>query len=265
MFENMAFFDSVSIIAGRAIVTIDPIPEKTKQPPVVHQPKRIKWFVQDDDKKNEENDKKSNNKENIPVINTNNADSDSDKQDDVSSKNSLNLSVNTQGSKDSILEKPGQRRDQRSPSVSKLNRAQTLAVIRNDDDIQMRKKGLRERRMSRSQTFNFNYNNNIELPLIRQSSMPKFYLDTPDQTDSAMVKTPGTALSPVPTTRFDFDLRSVVQLEKDKEMEMKSGHVPVHGDPERSSRLAQIRGKLRPLKIKRQQSVSNIPNSVLHM
>lgn len=262
MFENMAFFDSVSIIAGRAIVTIDPLPEKQKELPVIHQPKRIKWFeVEDDD--NEENADKFNNKDNIPVINAHKVDSDSDKQDHVSSKNALNLSVKTHDSNDSIFEKAVKARDQRSPSVSKLNRAQTLAVIRNDDDIQMRKKGLRERRMSRSQTFNFN--NNIELPLIRQASMPKFYLDTPDYTDSAVVKTPGTALSPVPTFRFDFDLRSVVQLEKDKEMENKAGHVPVHGDPERSSRLAQIRGKLRPLKIKRQPSVSNLPNSVLHM
>lgn len=260
----MAFFDSVSIIAGRAIVTIDPLPEKQKEHPVVHQPKRIKWFeVGDDDKTNEENDEKSNNKENIPVMNANSAHSDSDKQDNVSSKNALNLSVQTLNLKDSTFEKAVKTRDQRSPSVSKLNRAQTLAVIRNDDDIQMRKKGLRERRMSRSQTFNFN--NNIELPLIRQASMPKFYLDTPDYTDSAIAKTPGTALSPVPTSRFDFDLRSVVQLEKDKEMENKSGQVPVHGDPERSSRLAHIRGKLRPLKIKRQQSVSNIPNAALHM
>lgn len=65
-------------------------------------------------------------------------------------------------------------KSQRSPSANKLSRAQTLAVI--DDG----KRGLRlrERRMSRSQTFNFN--TGAELPLVRQLSMPKFYLDTPD-------------------------------------------------------------------------------------
>lgn len=28
LFDNMAFYDSVSVIAGRSIVTIDPLPEK---------------------------------------------------------------------------------------------------------------------------------------------------------------------------------------------------------------------------------------------
>lgn len=44
-----------------------------------------------------------------------------------------------------------------------------------------------------------------------------------------------------------------------------TGCAPVHGDPERSSRLAQIRVKLNPLKIKRQQSMTGMPNSSIHM
>jgi hypothetical protein len=40
-FDNMAFYDSVSVIAGRAIVTIDPLPEEK---PIVQQPTRkLRW------------------------------------------------------------------------------------------------------------------------------------------------------------------------------------------------------------------------------
>ena len=40
-FDNLAFYDSVSVIAGRAIVTIDPLPEEK---PIVQQPTRkLRW------------------------------------------------------------------------------------------------------------------------------------------------------------------------------------------------------------------------------
>lgn len=56
------------------------------------------------------------------------------------------------------------------------------------------------------------------------------------------MKTPSTALSPVqPHIRFNFDLRSVVQMEKEKDYSKSQTQVPVHGEIERSSRLAQIR------------------------
>lgn len=260
MFDNQAFYDSVSVIAGRAIVTIDPLPEKPKQEePIVQQPRRIRWWEGDDD-----TDDASPDTENIPIVIE-----DKSKSASVScetlldSRNLLNLNVDSSvTSKDSPEEKREPKRDQRSPSISKLGRAQTLAVI--DDEIKMRKKSLRERRMSRSQTFTFNTSS--ELPLIRQLSMPKFYLETPeaDQIESAIVKTPSSALSPVqPRNRFNFDLRSVVQMEKEKDYYQT--HAPVHGEQERSSRLAHIRGKLNPLKIKRQPSVNQGPNTILHM
>lgn len=38
----MAFYDSVAVIAGRSIVTIDPLP--TEQKPIVQQPtRRLRW------------------------------------------------------------------------------------------------------------------------------------------------------------------------------------------------------------------------------
>lgn len=260
MFDNMAFYDSVAIIAGRAIVTIDPLPEKPKEEPIVQQPRRIRWWEGDDD----DDERNMPSKENhIPQITQEKSNSASVSCETLlDSRNLLNLSVDSVTSKDSPEEKP--KREQRSPSISKLGRAQTLAVI--DDEIKMRKKSLRERRMSRSQTFNFNTSS--ELPLIRQLSMPKFYLETPeaDQIESAIVKTPSTALSPVqPHIRFNFDLRSVVQMEKEKDYSKSQTQVPVHGEIERSSRLAQIRGKLNPLKIKRQPSVNAGPNAIIHM
>lgn len=252
MFDNMAFYDSVAIIAGRAVVTIDPLPEKSKQQqPVVQQPmKRLRWW---------EDEKHEKMKETVPSI------MEEKSESSISSDEGIEIKTNGYLSADekTEAEKLEVKKDQRSPSVNKLSRAQTLAVI--DDG----KRGLRlrERRMSRSQTFNFN--TAAELPLVRQLSMPKFYLDTPDvaHTETAIAKTPSTALSPVQPglNQFNFDLRSVVQMEKEKEKGEVRMSVPVHGEPERSSRLAQIRGKLNPLKIKRQPSMTNVPNSSIHM
>lgn len=243
MFDNMAFYDSVAIIAGRAVVTIDPLPEKPKHPIVQQPTKRLRWWEDD--------------KTTVPSI-AEKTESSISSDEGIEIKNSGYPSPDE---KEEEADKPvAARRDQRSPSA-KLSRAQTLAVI--DDG----KRGLRlrERRMSRSQTFNFN--TGVELPLVRQLSVPKFYLDTPDaaQAELTAVKSPNTVLSPVQPgiNRFNFDLRSVVQMEKEKGDARSS--VPVHGEPERSSRLAQIRGKLNPLKIKRQPSMTNVPNSSIHM
>lgn len=259
MFDNMAFYDSVAVIAGRAVVTIDPLPEKSKQQlPVVLQPtKRLRWW---EDGNNEKS------KETVPSITEEKSDGSISSDEGIEIKHTGSFSADEKPEKEEETEKLEVKRDQRSPSVNKLSRAQTLAVI--DDG----KRGLRlrERRMSRSQTFNFN--TGAELPLVRQLSMPKFYLDTPDVAHAeppTMGKSPSTALSPVQPgiSQFNFDLRSVVQMEKDKEKEKEDARVsvPVHGEPERSSRLAQIREKLNPLKIKRQHSMTNVPNSSIHM
>lgn len=257
MFDNMAFYDSVAVIAGRAVVTIDPLPEKTKQqPPIVQQPtKKLRWW---EDEENNVEIKKS-----APSITEVKSEASISSDEGIEIKHRNSLSADEKPEKEEELEKLEVKRDQRSPSVNKLSRAQTLAVI--DDG----KRGLRlkERRMSRSQTFNFN--TGAELPLVRQLSMPKFYLDTPDinQTEATIVKPPSSALSPVQPgiSQFNFDLRSVVQMEKEKEKGDVRVSVPVHGEPERSSRLAQIREKLNPLKIRRQHSMTNVPNSSVHM
>lgn len=257
MFDNMAFYDSVAVIAGRAVVTIDPLPDKLKQVPIVQQPtRRLRWW---------EDDKNEKTKETVPSITEEKSEGSISSDEGIEIKNTGSISAEEKTDKEEETEKMEIKRDQRSPSVNKLSRAQTMAVI--DDG----KRGLklRERRMSRSQTFNFN--TGAELPLVRQLSMPKFYLDTPDvtHTESTIVKPPSSALSPVQPgiSQFNFDLRSVVQIEKEKEKEKGEPRVsvPVHGEPERSSRLAQIRGKLNPLKIKRQHSMTNVPNSSVHM
>lgn len=258
----MAFYDSVAVIAGRAVVTIDPLPEKSKSTVIQQQPtKRLRWW---EDERNEKGKEPT-----VASITEEKSDGSISSDEGIEIKHTGSFSADDEkpAEKEEELEKLDVRNNQRSPSVNKLSRAQTLAVI--DDG----KRGLklRERRMSRSQTFNFN--TGAELPLVRQLSMPKFYLDTPDvqQTDLLMGKSPtSTALSPVQPGigQFNFDLRSVVQMEKDKEKEkgdVKSS-VPVHGEPDhRSSRLAQIREKLNPLKIKRQHSMTNVPNSSIHM
>lgn len=97
-----------------------------------------------------------------------------------------------------------------------------------------------------------------EVPVIRQNSMPKFFLDTPEhnQTESTLVKGQLTSLqSPmVVQEKFSYDLYSVVQREKTKTAPKEV--VPIHRE---SSRLALIKNKLK--KSKSTVSATNIPHS----
>ncbi|KAJ8970431.1 hypothetical protein NQ317_014983 [Molorchus minor] len=89
-------------------------------------------------------------------------------------------------------------------------------------DVESRKKSLIERRMSKSLYLKIDYPK--ELPIIRQNSVPKFFLDTPEQnqTESTLIKSPLTSLqSPMVGTEHSFDLYSVVQMEKIKTQTVK--------------------------------------------
>lgn len=128
------------------------------------------------------------------------------------------------------------------------------------------RKSLRERRMSKS--LHLKIEQPKELPLVRQQSMPKFYLDTPSLEEQvAMYRTPTASLvSPLPKKAgFQFDLYSVVQIENEKFQN--NVNTKVHRkDSERSSRLLQMKERIM---LKRSKSsvgpVTNLPHSHHHI
>ncbi|KAF2883295.1 hypothetical protein ILUMI_22884 [Ignelater luminosus] len=289
-FENMAFYDQVSLIAGRAIVTIDPLPKQPK--PIEHQPvRRVRWWEDNVDEQNKENEAKNiqcpfslaiptimeSSREDL-TSSTEELDSINDKKID----NSINVtdSKTEENNTPSNSDAGDSSKTQNSQSDSNLqissepvkpaaSRKSSSALLSINEEVKLRKKSLRERRMSRSLTLNID--RNLELPIIRQVSMPKFYIDTPEanQLDSSVLMTPSaTLMSPIlprSTQNDSFDLRSVVQLENEYRAQVQSVPVPVHKQLTPPSRLSQIKEKLKSTKIKRQGSATNLPNSIQHI
>lgn len=136
--------------------------------------------------------------------------------------------------------------------------------------IEIRRRSLAERRLSKSLYLKIDQPK--EIPIIRQQSMPKFYLDTPEERDqqhTSMFRTPSAALtSPVPkSSAFVYDLYSVVQMERERVQNME-GQVPVHRkESDRSSRLLQIRDKIKLRRVKSSLGtpVTNLPHSHQHI
>lgn len=280
-FDNMAFYDQVSLIAGRAIVTIDSKPKA----PIEHQPvRKLRWFENQSDQKNVENvlrsTEKQINKENTvqtPII-IEPVDIPQTK-DEVDSKSNLkneeeevtvetNLSSNLLQNEVTPSENNHPNEIVKSSTTPNIKSTSLLNVA--NESERTRKKSLRERRMSRSLTLTID--RNIELPVFRHTSMPKFYLDTPEmnQTDSTFLMTPSATLtSPVLPRNSDsayFDLRSIVQIENEHRYTHNQTPVPVHHKQfSPHSRLSQIKDKLKSTKLKKSGSSTNLPNSIQHI
>lgn len=140
-------------------------------------------------------------------------------------------------------------------------------LLKPEQPIKLRKKSLKERRMSKCASLNFDHR--LEIPVIRQSSVPKFYLDTPDvhQQESSILRSPSVTLSsPVKPKigEFTYDLKSVVEMERERQRESKSS-IPVHKENSmKGQKFSQMKQRLIPL-VKRHASANNLPNSVHHM
>ncbi|XP_018333152.1 uncharacterized protein LOC108742437 isoform X2 [Agrilus planipennis] len=272
LYDNLAFYDKVAIIAGRSIVTIDPLPSKTDPPtPVISQPpRRIRWWEDDVDEQNRKNEEKivrhaqsneelsSQNKnqesENIPQLKI--------EPDREKSKSSIDISTTDDKSK----------KENELPIISRLKPAEeNLASSSNnssrsslDEKPKIRKKSLRERRMSRSLTLDIE--RALELPIIKQQSMPKFYVDSPDASRLDISGSPSSVLvSPrirKESKAYEYDLRSVVQIENEKKKKIQQ-HAPIHKQMSQS-KLQSIKDKLiRPQdKLKHQFSTGSLPNVV---
>ncbi|KAF5280875.1 hypothetical protein FQR65_LT03024 [Abscondita terminalis] len=245
-FENIAFYDQVALIAGRSVVTIDALPKEPK--PIAHQPRpTLRWWEDNVDEQNQKNESKTNGVQPTTV--------------DIKPISNKDLpSISDVTKTEIIKEQPIN--DKQEPKNQNL-----LQVI---EPVKMRKKSLAERRASRSLTLTID--RNLELPIIRQVSMPKFYIETPEsnQMDPNYFKEPSSVLtSPVIKDPSDlFDLRSIVQLEKDNRNSQSSGVAPVHKHAPQSSshsRLSLIKEKLKTTKLKKQASTSNLPHSIQHI
>lgn len=265
MFDNMAFYDSVSVIAGRAIVTIDPLPERKKETePVVDQPrKKLKWP--------EKNSRglEPNYLKKVPFI----------YKEKLPEKESTDTDGAESETHTKLIQKKLLHKAQIKKSVSFHNipdktsssssdeeyraKSENL-IVPEEEEVKLRKKSLTERRMSKSLSLKIG-DFPKELPIIRQSSVPKFYLDTPEENQfksSAIVPNSAMILkSPMAaSSEFNFDLYSVVQIEKDRQTTQvtKNPPVPIHRE---SSKLNLIKDKIMLKKSKSTVSASNLPYS----
>lgn len=126
-----------------------------------------------------------------------------------------------------------------------------------ESPVETRRKPLRERRMSKSLSLKLSLSQ--ELPIIRQNSVPKFFLDSPDEhyTESTLVKGPLTALqsAQVATKGFAFNLQSVVQIETERQQQEKE--IPtVH----RVASKISLKDRMKLRKSKSTVSASNVPH-----
>ncbi|KYB26400.1 uncharacterized protein LOC103313705 isoform X2 [Tribolium castaneum] len=247
-FDNMAFYDSVSVIAGRAVVTIDPLPEEK---PIVQQPtRRLRWENEQLGQNRWEKLSKS-----VPAI------FDAAKKEEEREKIEAEKRAEDEGNSGQNPE-PEPRDSVDKPKLETLKPENLVPEIR--------RRSLAERRLSKSLYLKIDQPK--EIPIIRQQSMPKFYVDTPEERDqqhTSMFRTPSSALaSPVPkSSAFVYDLYSVVQMERERVKHMDT-QVPVHRkESDRSSRLLQIRDKIKLRRVKSSLGtpVTNLPHSHQHI
>ncbi|KAK9892298.1 hypothetical protein WA026_019102 [Henosepilachna vigintioctopunctata] len=219
----MAFFDSVSVIAGRAVVTIENQPEKT---PIVQQPRlsynpptppplknRGKILLERSLSQSAPDIIENQTKEVVPEK--------SESPNEIVKKLEIPVLASTKSDIDII--KPMNNSLETVKSAEDLSDKPSIDTLQLPT-VQMRKKSLMERRMSKSLYLRIECIGDQcrEIPIIRQNSMPKFYLGSPEdhQIETAVFRTPSTVLtSPVPVTNqhgFVYDLSSVVQIEKEK-------------------------------------------------
>lgn len=316
MFDNLAFYDSVAKIAGRAIVTIEPLPEKKLPPTITEQPKL-----------NDEETRRATKPSPVEVTVTTTA---TRKQNVATLPSPQQLDVTTLEETvatrkvitqtklappkqlATIAELDGEKTKtnesdtatvpivksrmlrKKSPSLNDLRTSQdrlnatAIEPSSSSDIVKPRKKSLAERRMSKSLSLNLD-NYRYELPIIRQSSVPKFYVETPPSdgldrcvNDSSILRSPSCALtSPIKPThwRFEYDLRSIVQMEMERvhnetraplqlqqqqQQQQGTTTTTIGSNLQRqNSKLANFREKLRPLKIRRYASTSNLQRTNL--
>ncbi|XP_044746830.1 uncharacterized protein LOC123308292 isoform X2 [Coccinella septempunctata] len=244
IFENAVFYDSVSVIAGRSVVTIEPlptklngsvpsicesIPKKTVEPPVIiSQPipslNSLPIIQLEKDSSSEELSQNGVLEKRLYRSTSDIAQSQAEKKN-VVDENHLVGDIRT-------LEIPPTLTESKSEGDMIILKKDPSDSVKSEGDLSLpdstnidfRKKIFAEKRMSRSLYLNIECVGDKcrEIPIIRQNSMPKFYLGSPEdhQLETAVFRTPSTALAcPVPAVKdsgFVYNLSSVVQMEKER-------------------------------------------------
>lgn len=231
-YDNVAFWDSVAVIANRAVVTIQPLPNKNTDEPIKQNFEKQRKKTVTDFPGNQIT------KPETPPI-----------------KSSIKLTV-TEPTPDK--EKTKVRKQSAIEEIIE-NRGRSES----NAEEKLRKKSLKERRKSAAGLTLKLDNDFHEIPVIRQSSMPRFFIETPDIDSkhgnysgerSSVLVSPVIGNSPT----FNYDLKSIVQIEK----ELQATSKPCTPKPNRSSRFTQVKKKLKPISIKKQKS---LPDGINHM
>lgn len=241
-YDNVAFWDSVAVIANRAVVTIQPLPNKNTD-------ETIKQIGQPGSKGTNFEKQRKKTVTDFPGINK------ITKPETPPIKSSIKINVT-----------------EATPDKEKSNIRKQSAIVEliesrgrseSNAEEKLRKKSLKERRKSAAGLTLKLDNDFHEIPVIRQSSMPRFFIETPDIDSkhgnysgerSSVLVSPVIGNSPT----FSYDLKSIVQIEN----ELKANSKPCTPKSNRSSRLTQVKKKLKPISIKKQKS---LPDGINHM
>ncbi|XP_065168532.1 uncharacterized protein [Atheta coriaria] len=275
IYDNMAFYDNVAMIANRSIFIIEPKDNRVASPTNYKSTQRPKSVHVDHSLHQEiffDNDAK--------VI------TEQPKFSIAGSNSSLDLSKSEPDLTPPTYAQTKAKREAETfkniPLITNTNTTSlsSLATISEDHEanphllsiphsatstglVKMRKKSLHERRVSKSLTLDIDTKRQ-EVPIIRQSSFPKFYIDTPEanQNTSSIAPAAIQALeTPVVANNFKFDLQTVVQLENERqEMEIQKINTLKRSvtSVKDNRRIQQIRDKLKPIKLLRNASMQSL-------
>lgn len=227
-FDNFAFYDNVAFIANRAIFTIEPV--NTQPKPIVDQPKKkLRWFEAEENPDDIIECRNVPQKKKMSIVH---------EESDSSSIDTVDM-----GEEQKII------KDEKLPIIKPPEEKPT---------VQLRKKSLQQRRLSKALSLQIDPERK-ELPLIRQSSVPKFYIATPElnQIDSCVARTPSITLNtPIlpQIHKFNYDLSSVVQIHKELQSSFNRPNKP---EVRRAMSLKE--------KIKRQSSLISLNLASNHM
>lgn len=225
--DNLAFWDSVSMLARQSAIIMQPSPSKLSLE--------------------------------VPItFNVDNSETQTDSNDNRGSNVNSNLTDEEKYIKYASTSENGQKNKLRKKSaIEEMIERKTVTL----NVPKERKKSLKERRNSTADltldlsAIQIKLDNDLnEVPIIRQGSVPKFYDSyTPEHNpfiESSVLASPMIAATP------QFDLKSVVQIENEIENAMHATK-PV-------SRMANIRKKIKPILIKK-PSTKSLPDSINHI
>ncbi|XP_044739078.1 uncharacterized protein LOC123300556 isoform X2 [Chrysoperla carnea] len=267
--DNMAYWDSISVIANRNVVTIQPLAEtKPPQQQLLSVNIDDQFNLQDDLHRRlsevfqhssmlKEDPPKSG--ENEKQVTFHLASDDSDKALNEATNQYCNFETTpTQDNEFNTLKESKDKESKNGDTVdAPLHKFPEKAILKNRmsaDNFPTTSRYTENQPPDKIQANIFTISGPpplnkkpTELRLIKQNSMPNFYIETPEISDVPPITADQILTSPVlpNTPQFTYDLRSIVELETNK----KQTNAEIEAS-EKSKRLVNIRKKIAPLIIK---------------